>query len=44
MTDEELKLILKCFKNCFDNSLLRVIMELNTGMCVHYIVTGLSSY
>lgn len=44
MTDEELKLILKNFKNCFDDSLLKVSMELNRGMCVHDIVTGLSNY
>lgn len=44
MTDEKLKLILKSFKNCFDDPFLRVNMELNTGMCVPDIVTGLSNY
>lgn len=38
------ELILEGFKNCFDDSLLRVNMELNTGMCVHDIVTGLNNY
>lgn len=38
------ELILEGFKNCFDDSLLRVNMELNTGMCVHDIVTGLSNF